>query len=282
MQRVAVVVVVVTALAAACGGQGRGSASTEPADPVVARLAAAADASCACTTFSCATAAEHERSAWAEAHRAEVERARAEPARAAQLDRDRERAERCWGELAVSASAAERAAVAADREVEVAIVLLSAHVERLCLCRDVTCAEQAMRAIFGEDEPEGEPTKEQWARLARLADRLFTCQQRLAITSAQLALWRESKAERARAIARRLAFEAYPQWTMRPSNQGRCPTLAELVVYLDEQEPLVDPWGHPYQLRCGADLPAGARGLAVYSLGADGRDATPDDVRSWE
>jgi hypothetical protein len=33
---------------------------------------------------------------------------------------------------------------------------------------------------------------------------------------------------------------------------------------------------------CGAELPAGAKGLAVMSAGEDGKEGTPDDLKSWE
>jgi hypothetical protein len=33
---------------------------------------------------------------------------------------------------------------------------------------------------------------------------------------------------------------------------------------------------------CGQNLPAGAKGIAVSSAGEDGKDGTPDDIKSWE
>ena len=96
------------------------------------------------------------------------------------------------------------------------------------------------------------------------------------------AAFQESKGEVARSIAKKLAYEAYPQWSMKPANQGKCPTTSDLAEYVNQKAEFNDPWGSPYIIKCGADLPAGARGIAVYSKGEDGKDNTGDDQRSWE
>lgn len=284
MQRI-VVVLVCAALASACGGPGNGKGGAEPvepADPVVARVAAAADAACACEALTCVTDVERELAAWSEVHGEDVERALSEPPRAAQLDRHSERELACRRVLVEGASAEERAAVMAEAGTDRAIVHLDALVSGFCRCQDVLCAERMMKAIYAEDEPAVRPTKAQAKRLSRLADRLQGCQQRQSITSAQLARWHETEREIARGIARRLAFDAYFQWAILPRNHGKCPTLAELARFIEERSALTDPWDNPYQVLCGADVPAGVRGIAVYSLGADGRAGTSDDLRSWE
>jgi hypothetical protein len=76
--------------------------------------------------------------------------------------------------------------------------------------------------------------------------------------------------------------EAFPKWSM--SHSGACPDkIDDLDVYLHQQRaPNTDPWGNPYQLRCGRNLPAGAEGIAVWSFGPDGREGTPDDIQSWK
>ena len=94
--------------------------------------------------------------------------------------------------------------------------------------------------------------------------------------------FQESKAELARAYSKKLAFEAYPQFAARPSNQGKCPTIADLAEYINQRPDFTDPWGKPYVIQCGAELPPGARGIAVSSRGADGREGTADDQRSWD
>jgi hypothetical protein len=93
---------------------------------------------------------------------------------------------------------------------------------------------------------------------------------------------RDQQRELARLTVRKVAFEAYPQWAMMPSNSGRsCPALSELVEYLGV-DLTDDPWGRPYLVRCGAELPAGALDVGITSLGADGRPGTDDDVNSWD
>jgi hypothetical protein len=90
----------------------------------------------------------------------------------------------------------------------------------------------------------------------------------------------QSKLELASMQVRELALEAYPVWA-RMHVETNCPgSLDELKEFTNHQE-LVDPWKHPFRMLCGADLPPGAHGLAVYSLGPDGQDGTADDVKSW-
>jgi hypothetical protein len=43
-----------------------------------------------------------------------------------------------------------------------------------------------------------------------------------------------------------------------------------------------DSWGRPIKMLCGANLPPGAKGIAVISAGEDGKDGTEDDLKSWE
>ena len=92
----------------------------------------------------------------------------------------------------------------------------------------------------------------------------------------------ESKSAIARLAAKKLALEAYPRWAMKPSNEGRCPTVSDLAEYIAQEPGFTDPWGRPYVVRCGAELPPGVRGIAVLSLGPDGEADTGDDVRAWE
>jgi len=79
---------------------------------------------------------------------------------------------------------------------------------------------------------------------------------------------------------RQLAFEAFPTWARNHADKN-CPGSLDELKELTSEPELVDPWKHPFRMLCGADLPAGARGLAVYSLGPDGADGTADDVKSW-
>ena len=60
-----------------------------------------------------------------------------------------------------------------------------------------------------------------------------------------------------------------------------CPErLADLLPYVKNGSES-DLWGHPYVMQCGSNLPAGAKAIAIHSVGPDGKDGTADDVTSW-
>jgi hypothetical protein len=84
----------------------------------------------------------------------------------------------------------------------------------------------------------------------------------------------------AQITVKKLAYEAYPQWSMQnPTKQ--CPaSLAELSPYMNNDD-LKDPWGHSYVMMCGASAPPDARGFGVTSLGPDGAQGGGDDLDSW-
>jgi hypothetical protein len=86
--------------------------------------------------------------------------------------------------------------------------------------------------------------------------------------------------EMAQEVTMKYAFEAYPQWSAAHPDQA-CPDhLEALDVYMDGKGGR-DPWGNAYKMFCGPNLPAGATGFAVMSLGPDGVDGTADDIKSW-
>ena len=77
------------------------------------------------------------------------------------------------------------------------------------------------------------------------------------------------------------AAEAFPQWAMRHPDKACPDRLADLDEYMQGAS-AVDPWGHPYEMLCGKNLPPGARGgIAVRSVGKDGVAGTADDINSW-
>lgn len=90
----------------------------------------------------------------------------------------------------------------------------------------------------------------------------------------------DSKSDITKATVRKLANEAYPLWSMRPGNSGKCPTLENLSEYMNNKV-AKDPWGEEYIIKC-SDLPAGALGIAVLSKGEDKNEGTGDDIKSWE
>lgn len=91
----------------------------------------------------------------------------------------------------------------------------------------------------------------------------------------------QSKADIARVTAKKYAYEAYPQWAAAHADK-ECPdTITALDEYVNAKDH-VDPWGHAYLMKCGKDLPAGVRGMAVSSAGPDGTPGTDDDITSWK
>jgi prepilin-type N-terminal cleavage/methylation domain-containing protein len=93
-----------------------------------------------------------------------------------------------------------------------------------------------------------------------------------------LKLFAQGKEDIALTGVKKLAFESYPQWATRPANNGKCPTVAQLAEYGGSAK---DPFGEDYVIKCN-DLPAGAVGIAVLSKGADKREGTGDDIKSWD
>jgi len=91
----------------------------------------------------------------------------------------------------------------------------------------------------------------------------------------------EAKEKTAKMAVKKYAYEAYPQWSAAHPDKGCPDQLTDLNEYMDKQD-IKDPWGGTYKMLCGQNLPAGAKGIAVYSPGEDGKDNTPDDIKSWE
>ncbi|MCX5742573.1 MAG: hypothetical protein NT062_08760 [Proteobacteria bacterium] len=95
------------------------------------------------------------------------------------------------------------------------------------------------------------------------------------------ARFQESRAHTAQVTAKKFAFEAYPMWSMEHPARACPDQLAELYANAGSKDGK-DPWGVPYRMRCGADMPAGVRGLAIQSAGPDGKFDDADDIKSWE
>jgi len=93
-------------------------------------------------------------------------------------------------------------------------------------------------------------------------------------------LFAESKEDIARLTVQKFVNEAYPMWQRNASDP--CPkSLEDLSPYMDKKD-TKDPWNNPYKMYCGQNLPPGAKGIAVSSSGADGKDGTEDDIKSWQ
>ena len=93
-------------------------------------------------------------------------------------------------------------------------------------------------------------------------------------------LFSKSKEDIVAATVKKYASEAFPLWSQANPDKA-CPASIEaLNEYMNNKENK-DAWGQPYRLLCGANLPAGAQGIAIASNGPDQKENTPDDIKSW-
>lgn len=90
----------------------------------------------------------------------------------------------------------------------------------------------------------------------------------------------QSKEELATVAAKKYAFEAFPLWAMAHPDEACPPGIEALSEYMNGTNDK-DPWGNAYRMRCGADLPADVKGIAITSNGPDGKPDTADDLKSW-
>jgi prepilin-type N-terminal cleavage/methylation domain-containing protein len=96
-----------------------------------------------------------------------------------------------------------------------------------------------------------------------------------------MTMFQGSKVDITKIKLKKYAFEAYPSWSTSHPDKA-CPAeISELNEYMNNNDSN-DSWGRPIKMLCGAELPAGAKGLAVMSAGEDGKEGTPDDLKSWE
>jgi len=90
----------------------------------------------------------------------------------------------------------------------------------------------------------------------------------------------ESKGSIAGATVKKYVYEAYPSWAQSHPDKSCPDKLESLNEYMNNKD-IKDPWGNDYKMMCGANLPPGAKGMAVLSYGEDGKEGTADDVKSW-
>ncbi|HSS03348.1 MAG TPA: prepilin-type N-terminal cleavage/methylation domain-containing protein [Kofleriaceae bacterium] len=91
----------------------------------------------------------------------------------------------------------------------------------------------------------------------------------------------EAKGDTVKIKVKKYAYEAYPSWSAAHPEKGCPEKLSDLNEYMNDNDSN-DAWGKPLKMMCGASLPPGARGIAVMSAGEDGKEGTPDDIKSWE
>jgi general secretion pathway protein G len=104
----------------------------------------------------------------------------------------------------------------------------------------------------------------------------------LLVGPAVLRQHRVAQAKTARLMTRQIE-SAYERW--RVDSSAECPgSIHDLREELGRHrdDPIDDPWGHPYVMKCDAPLPAGCdRAPCVYSLGPDGKEGSEDDIGNW-
>jgi general secretion pathway protein G len=80
-------------------------------------------------------------------------------------------------------------------------------------------------------------------------------------------LFGQSKVDITKLKLNQYANEAFPE------------KLTDLNEYMNSND-ANDAWGRPLKLMCPP--PAGAKGIGVSSMGEDGKEGSPDDLKSWE
>jgi len=77
------------------------------------------------------------------------------------------------------------------------------------------------------------------------------------------------------------ATHAYQAWKTKNAGQA-CPASMEaLGKAVAEDAATDDEWGKKLILKCGKDLPVGAKDIAIESSGLDGKAGTDDDIKSY-
>jgi len=89
-----------------------------------------------------------------------------------------------------------------------------------------------------------------------------------------------AKVDMAQHDEQKLVYEGYPLWAQQHAEE-QCPKSVDELADNTSVLGSTDPWGHSYKMFCGANLPPGAKGVAILSLGPDGVEGTDDDIKSW-
>jgi general secretion pathway protein G len=94
-------------------------------------------------------------------------------------------------------------------------------------------------------------------------------------------MFERSKVDLTKIKLNQYANEAFLHWST--AHPGKpCPdNLSDLNADMNSKDSN-DSWGRPIKMLCGADLPPGAKRFAVMSVGADGKEGTDDDIKSWD
>ena len=106
----------------------------------------------------------------------------------------------------------------------------------------------------------------------------------LLVGPAVMRAFSKGKTRIAAIAVQKYANDAFINWQADHTGK-KCPaSLSELNEYMN-QDDAKDPWGNPFVMQCGENLPAGAKGIAVMSYGADGKpggEGEDADIKSWQ
>jgi general secretion pathway protein G len=94
-------------------------------------------------------------------------------------------------------------------------------------------------------------------------------------------LFGEAKVDTTRIKLKKYAYEAYPSWSASHPDKACPEKLSDLNEYMNNEDSN-DSWGKPIRMLCGQNMPPGAKGIALVSVGEDGKEGTPDDLKSWD
>lgn len=196
----------------------------------------------------------------------EIELAKAKTAQA-QAEADKARAEQDAPEPGAQAALVSGSGV---------IERISALRTKVCGCADAECAQRAVDAVADWKSKDVDSLRVvERNAVGQIGAEILACMQRVGANP-----YSESKQDIAEIAVKKLAYEGYPAWASAHPDKT-CPGgVAELTEYAGTKS-IKDPWGSDYRMFCGANLPAGAKGVAVISLGEDGKEGTVDDIKSW-
>jgi general secretion pathway protein G len=92
-------------------------------------------------------------------------------------------------------------------------------------------------------------------------------------------LFGQSKVDITKLKLNQYANEAFPSWSTNHPDKACPEKLSDLNEYMNNND-ANDAWGRPMKLLCPP--PPGVKGgLGVTSMGEDGKEGTPDDLKSW-
>src|SRR5215467_11029272 len=96
-----------------------------------------------------------------------------------------------------------------------------------------------------------------------------------------LKMFGESRVKTTKIKLTQYANEAFPQWSASHPDKACPDKITDLNEYMHASD-ANDSWGRPIKMLCGTNLPAGAKGIAMLSMGEDGKEGTEDDLKSWD